>query len=270
MNAITAKAPGKLLFEVHNVQPPADCSYDSQGGLQDSTGKAPGKQGAKAPGKQDFGNIVPGKARKQLVACGGPLESSYLLVSNTLLSHPLHAQGGEGVGTGSVQPDSIPAIGLTPSTPHAGNAPYPQTPSQTVIRFFHEFIPPTATAQTRRHTGKSTYLPAATARAAALLRAVVEPHAPTAPLSGPLSVGLLWTWPGSDTPTWKTTRPDLDNLAKLALDAMTKAGYWQDDSQVVEFTTAKFTGPIPGLAVTVDKVKVPRGEERTEIEVEEV
>lgn len=67
---------------------------------------------------------------------------------------------------------------------------------------------------------------------------------------GPLRVSLLWTWPGDDVAP-KTTRPDLDNLAKLALDAMTAAGYWRDDSQVTELLAAKFTGPIPGLAVTV-------------------
>ena len=122
------------------------------------------------------------------------------------------------------------------------------------MSFFHQFTPPTATAQTRRHTrAGATYLPAGTARAAALLRAVMEPHAPAEPFPGPLRVALLWTWPGNDVAP-KATRPDLDNLAKLALDAMTAAGYWRDDSQVAELTTAKFTGPIPGLAVTVERM----------------
>jgi Holliday junction resolvase RusA-like endonuclease len=53
----------------------------------------------------------------------------------------------------------------------------------------------------------------------------------------------------------KITRPDLDNLAKLALDAMTKCGYWLDDSQVVRLETAKWFGDLPGIAVTVDEVQ---------------
>ena len=124
-----------------------------------------------------------------------------------------------------------------------------------VIQFFHQFTPPTATAQTRRHTrAGATYLPAATARAAALLLAVMERYRPAEPMTGPLRLSLLWTFPGSAAVVVpKVTRPDLDNLAKLALDAMTRAGYWRDDAQVVEFTTAKFAGPIPGLAVTVTR-----------------
>lgn len=126
--------------------------------------------------------------------------------------------------------------------------------NQTAIQFFHEFIPPTATAQTRRHTSRGTYLPAATARAAALLRAVMEPHAPPTPLAGPLSVGLLWTWPGKVL-AWKVTRPDGDNVSKMALDAMGKAGFFFDDAQVVDLHVCKFLGPIPGISVTVSPAR---------------
>lgn len=134
------------------------------------------------------------------------------------------------------------------------------------VSFFHEFIPPTATAQTRRHTGRATYLPPATVRAQALLQAVMESHATPAPLAGPLRVSLLWTWPGKVLAP-KTTRPDLDNLAKLALDAMTKACYWQDDSQVVELTTAKFVGPVAGLAVSVETIRCQPIDDATAAEV---
>ena len=118
--------------------------------------------------------------------------------------------------------------------------------------FFHEFSPPTATAQQRRHDKSgASYLPPSARRAAALLLAVFEAHAPAASLTGPLSVSLLWTFPGAEVAP-KTTRPDLDNLAKLALDAATKAGYWRDDAQIVHLETAKFVGPLPGLAFRVE------------------
>jgi Holliday junction resolvase RusA-like endonuclease len=123
------------------------------------------------------------------------------------------------------------------------------------IEFFHQFQPPRATAQQRQHIGKGrSYLPCAAQKARAVLMAVFERHAPPAPISGALSVTLLWTWNAKKTVP-KTTRPDLDNLAKFALDAMTDCGYWTDDAQVVELHTAKFLGPLPGIAVTVSQVE---------------
>lgn len=140
---------------------------------------------------------------------------------------------------------------------------YPDTKakesSNSAISFFYEFTPPTATAQTRRHNRSgASYLPARTKHAKATLLAVMEKHAPKRPLNGPLTVNLYWTYPNTEKCPGglqaKATRPDLDNLAKLALDAMTNAGYWNDDAQVAELHTAKFTGPIPGLAVMVKKM----------------
>ena len=42
-----------------------------------------------------------------------------------------------------------------------------------------------------------------------------------------------------DAPLEHTSKGDLDNLAKVVLDRITKCGYWQDDSQVVYLTIAK-------------------------------
>jgi Holliday junction resolvase RusA-like endonuclease len=39
--------------------------------------------------------------------------------------------------------------------------------------------------------------------------------------------------------TWKTTRPDTDNMLKALKDVMTEAGVWVDDSQVVDEHTTK-------------------------------
>ncbi len=116
------------------------------------------------------------------------------------------------------------------------------------IAFFHQFDPPTATAQTRRHDRNgASYLPSATKRAAALLQAVFEAHKSAEPLTGALRVRLLWTF-RAQVEAWRAKRPDLDNLAKLALDAATKAGCWHDDAQIAHLETAKFDGPMPGLA----------------------
>lgn len=131
-----------------------------------------------------------------------------------------------------------------------------------VIEFFHEFNPPTATAQQRRHTTRGrTYQPPNVLKAAATLQAVFERHAPTAPIPGPVRLVLVWTFPqarkAAGMPAvWMVKRPDLDNLAKLAIDAATKAGYWADDCQVADLHTAKFVGELTGLAVCVEVLEV--------------
>lgn len=38
---------------------------------------------------------------------------------------------------------------------------------------------------------------------------------------------------------WKTTKPDVDKLARAVLDSITDAAIWHDDSQVVELITRK-------------------------------
>jgi Holliday junction resolvase RusA-like endonuclease len=128
-----------------------------------------------------------------------------------------------------------------------------------MIEFFHHCLPPKATAQQRRHTrAGATYQPANVRLAAATLQAIFEQHKPEKPLAGPVEVTLRWTWPGKML-AWRTARPDLDNLAKLALDAMTAAGYWHDDSQVACLTLTKCSGPEPGIYCRVEAIAVAVG-----------
>lgn len=48
------------------------------------------------------------------------------------------------------------------------------------------------------------------------------------------------------------SRPDIDNLAKAAMDAMTEAGLWLDDAQIFSLRTSKwFTNGSPGAAIEV-------------------
>jgi len=62
---------------------------------------------------------------------------------------------------------------------------------------------------------------------------------------------MIWSWlAGEDG--WKITRPDLDNLLKLALDAATAAGWWHDDAQVVDLNLSKIYTPLAaGIYVIV-------------------
>lgn len=49
---------------------------------------------------------------------------------------------------------------------------------------------------------------------------------------------------------FKATRPDLDNMAKTILDALTDAGAFQDDSQVAHLEMLKTHGPQPSVHIT--------------------
>ena len=48
---------------------------------------------------------------------------------------------------------------------------------------------------------------------------------------------------------YHTKRPDLDNLEKAVMDALTKAKWWEDDSQVcVKITKKRYMGK-PGVEI---------------------
>lgn len=104
-----------------------------------------------------------------------------------------------------------------------------------------------------------TFTPDSTARAERTQATLLMPHAPRAPLEGPIAVRLSYTLPfPKDTAARvaaiagrHTAKPDVDNLAKLTLDVLTRLRWWQDDSQVVELRTTKDYGEHPGVRVEV-------------------
>jgi Holliday junction resolvase RusA-like endonuclease len=127
-----------------------------------------------------------------------------------------------------------------------------------MICFFHECNPPKSTAQQRQFFGKGkTALKPAAKKASATWQAIVEQHKPEKPLQGALFVRIGVTWFKNTDKAYipRTVKPDVDNLAKLILDAMTKSGYWQDDKQVYNLNIAKFDGLISGLQITVEETK---------------
>lgn len=106
------------------------------------------------------------------------------------------------------------------------------------MNFFIAMHPPTATAQERKVkviNGKPIfYDPPAVKSAKELLSAYLAQHRPPQPMTGGLSLRVLWLFPRGAHPhgAWRTTKPDTDNLQKMLKDCMTRVGFWGDDAQV--------------------------------------
>lgn len=97
----------------------------------------------------------------------------------------------------------------------------------------------------------------------------VRPHVQADPMGGPVAVsidfylprpkGHLSTFQGHpqlghpkpSAPVHHLQTPDLDNLAKSTLDAITEMRLWEDDAQVVQLTTTKQWGENGGAAISI-------------------
>lgn len=96
------------------------------------------------------------------------------------------------------------------------------------------------------------------------------------PLTGPVAVETTFTLakPGSAPKrrtSWPVKRPDVDKLARGVLDALTAAGVWTDDAQVVELTARKVYPEegidaltVPGALIRVWGMGVSGGDESGE------
>jgi crossover junction endodeoxyribonuclease RusA len=82
------------------------------------------------------------------------------------------------------------------------------------------------------------------------------------PLEGPVEVRLLAVLPAplsarklAGAPrTWAARKPDVDNVAKAVLDALTDAAIWGDDAQVVALTVHRCWGAVQERARGADVV----------------
>ncbi len=70
---------------------------------------------------------------------------------------------------------------------------------------------------------------------------LLKPHAPPSPLDGPICLRVAYYFRSSAAcTTWKTTKPDTDNLLKTLKDCLTHCGFWKDDAQVCSESVVKF------------------------------
>ena len=118
------------------------------------------------------------------------------------------------------------------------------------------------TAQTKRASmagGRLHFFPSSKMQEAkGKLAILLRPYTPGSPIEGPVSLKTVWYYHTPDKRrggTFKTTRPDTDNLIKQLKDSLTDAGFWKDDSQVViETTIKKWASGAPCIGVMIEEV----------------
>lgn len=132
------------------------------------------------------------------------------------------------------------------------------------MEFFIAMNPPTATAQEKQVRvvrGKPIfYDPAPVKEAKKLLISYLILHRPDKPMTGALTLRVVWLFPRGKSHKhgeWRVTKPDTDNLQKLLKDCMTKCEFWNDDAQVVREAVEKRWSDEPtGIYIEIEPTEV--------------
>ena len=84
---------------------------------------------------------------------------------------------------------------------------------------------------------------------------LLKPFAPEVPIVGGALVEISFHYKTAKRLRGlpRLSRPDVDNMAKTVLDVMTKLGYWNDDSQVIQLKAAKFNSDINRICIKVSE-----------------
>ena len=133
-----------------------------------------------------------------------------------------------------------------------------------IAQFFLPMKPPTTTHNAKElraymKDGKpcavlhdSAELKAARAK----LHAYLAPHAPEQPVPAGKPVRLVVKWcfapEGRPDGSWRTSKPDTDNLEKALKDEMTRLHFWHDDAQVCSEIIEKFWASPCGVFIRVE------------------
>lgn len=127
--------------------------------------------------------------------------------------------------------------------------------------FFMAMLPPSSThqmKQVRIVKGKPIfYEPAELKAVRAKLEAHLAKHVPEQKYTGAVRLLTKWCFPNGKHPpgTYKTTKPDTDNMVKTLKDVMTKLGYWTDDSLVASEIIEKFWATVPGIYIKIEALE---------------
>ena len=135
-----------------------------------------------------------------------------------------------------------------------------------MIRFFASMIPPTITAQQKKVrvvNGKPILYEAADLKAAReKLRARLGEFAPPEPYSCGLRMVTKWCFPRGrhQDGSYRTTKPDTDNLQKMLKDVMQELGFFTNDALVASEIIEKFWAEHPGIFVQLVPLELLAGE----------
>lgn len=113
-----------------------------------------------------------------------------------------------------------------------------------------------------KHTGRAAIVdvnaPALRDWRSAIRQAAVDAMGDTpAPYyAGAVAVRLSFRFPrpASVKRVWPSVAPDVDKIARAALDALTQAGVWEDDARVVQLLAQKVYADRGGLSVEIRPV----------------
>lgn len=141
------------------------------------------------------------------------------------------------------------------------------------VHFKINCVPPKVTAQQKRArivNGKPVFFKGSKARASeATLEALLAPHQPESPVTGPVAIriDLTWPWRASDLSTkakresaeklrwiWNSSKPDVDNVAKAFIDTLVMMRFIEDDAKVVDLNICKAFGSDPGIYVNIARM----------------
>lgn len=82
-----------------------------------------------------------------------------------------------------------------------------------------------------------------------------ELQTPEKQMTGAVKVSLSFYLKKPAKPTRSYPVPDVDNLAKLVLDSLTKKGYWVDDRQVVDLRVTKaYAEKEPMIEIFIEEI----------------
>jgi Holliday junction resolvase RusA-like endonuclease len=129
------------------------------------------------------------------------------------------------------------------------------------LSFFLPMKPPTVTHQEKQvHVvnGKPVfYEPPELKAARSKLAAHLAKHKPDPKYTGAVRLLVKWCFPKGKhkANTYKTTKPDTDNLQKLLKDVMTDLGFWKDDALVASEITEKFWADVPGIYISISDLE---------------
>lgn len=97
-----------------------------------------------------------------------------------------------------------------------------------------------------------------------LVRWRATQEAPARPLDGPVGLCVTFIFPRPQTypkrQVLKWTKPDIDNLIKGTMDALTAARWWADDGRVCDLRTVKryaAAGEAPGAIIEAWQMEDP-------------